>query len=360
MYLYSRILFIYLLVGGITEPLYAVVVGSNTVPSRQAGVTFPAVDGDNEMRGFAVFENGVTLATSGTSCIFNSYFPVSGTITLNNGTLNLSRNLVLQNPCTFDSLGTINGNSYRMDFQSTATNVMLPTQTNPFVVNNLEIVLNSDMVLRSPLQFRGSCTVTGNGYTLDTTAGTLVVANGASVLFRDVTLKNLSASRMYCTDSLGTVSLLNVTILQDASYSFTFGQLAIVGDVSMRGAQQFTYATNQVCTIASKATWYFDAGTTLRYAPSTSSQTLLRFADSLATLHLYEATLWSSNVGLRLTKGRFMVEGRCPVKNDGTSTAQAIIFGDGVSSAHDFTITSLDESGLDVQTGYVVNQNMGG
>lgn len=351
-----------LLIGcGVMRPMYPVVVGSNTVASRQALTTFPSTDNDNEMRGFAAFENGFTLATSGTSCIFNSYMPVSGTITMNGGTLNFSRTMVVQNPCTFASLGTINGNNYRLEFQSTTTVLTLPSQGNiTFTANNLELVLNSNVILKSPLQFQNSCIVTGNGYTLDTTAGTLVVANGAAVLFRDITLKNVSGSRLYCTDSLGTVSLLNVNFIQDAAYSFTFGQLAIVGDVNMRGSQQFTYATNQVCTIASKATWYFDSGMTFKYAPSTSSQNLLAFADSLSALRLYETTLWSTNVGLKLTKGRMIVEGQCPVKNDGTSTAQAIIFGDGASSANDFTIKPLDESGLVVQSGYVVSQNMGG
>jgi hypothetical protein len=100
----------------ISVPLHALVVGSNTTPSRPALTTFPAADGDNEMRGFAAFENGFTLQNSSTSCLYNSFFPISGTITFNGGTLELDRDLVLTNTVSFADGGIIDGNSYALEF----------------------------------------------------------------------------------------------------------------------------------------------------------------------------------------------------------------------------------------------------
>lgn len=97
------------------------VVGSSTTPSRQASYDFLAADGDNEMRGFAYFENGFTLENSSTSCLYTSFFPVSGTFCLNNGTLNLNRNLILSSNAVFGNAGKIDGNGYALEMPCTTT-----------------------------------------------------------------------------------------------------------------------------------------------------------------------------------------------------------------------------------------------
>lgn len=105
--------------------LHAVVIGSQTAISRQAQVTFPYSDNDNEARGFAAFEYGFNLENNLTSCIFNSVFPVGGSMQLFGGTLSLSQDLVLEGNTVFNTFGTINGNNMWVRFTK-AQQISLP------------------------------------------------------------------------------------------------------------------------------------------------------------------------------------------------------------------------------------------
>ncbi|MDR3550265.1 MAG: hypothetical protein P4L31_02545, partial [Candidatus Babeliales bacterium] len=53
-------------------PLFAVVIGSNSIPSLQPTIVFPASDSDNSVLGFAWMKNGFTLENAATSCLFAS------------------------------------------------------------------------------------------------------------------------------------------------------------------------------------------------------------------------------------------------------------------------------------------------
>ena len=94
-----------------------IVYGSDAVVSRQSVVTFPAPDVDNEMRGFGVFESGFTLANNTTTCLFNSFFPVSGIVNFNGGTLDLNLDLLFHNSVDIASAGTISGSGYSVGIE---------------------------------------------------------------------------------------------------------------------------------------------------------------------------------------------------------------------------------------------------
>jgi len=80
--------------------LKCVTIGSDTTASRQLKTFFPAADTSNTLRGFAVFEKGLTLEDKTTKCFFDAFFPVSGDIVLNGGSLSLLRDCELKNPFT--------------------------------------------------------------------------------------------------------------------------------------------------------------------------------------------------------------------------------------------------------------------
>lgn len=105
--------------------LRAVVIGSNTVTSQQALASFPSTDTTNQMLGFGAFVNGFTLAGGG-SCIFNSLYPVGGTVTLNGGTLSLSKDLIFLKGSTLYNGGVFTGNNRKITFLDTSA-LQLPT-----------------------------------------------------------------------------------------------------------------------------------------------------------------------------------------------------------------------------------------
>ncbi|MCX5921735.1 MAG: hypothetical protein NTX86_00160 [Candidatus Dependentiae bacterium] len=335
--------------------LYSVVIGSNTVPSVQGLASFPAVDVDNEMRGFAAFSGGFTLATAATSCIFNSLYPVIGNMTMNGGILNLSRKLVLGNTAVFANGGRINGNNYSLLLPNKISTFSFPAAVMTFV--DIAVQMNSDVALQALMTFTGVSVIDGQGYTLDCSSGSLAVGNGSSLALRNLTLTGLSAGKMYCTDSLGTFSFDNVTCVLSNNYTFTQGKLDILGDLMCTGPYVFCYQSTRTSTIYSQASLAFDAGMTFSYNASVSGS-LLAMADATASLALYETTLYSTVPGLNLTKGQLVVEGSCPVMSTASSSGNGIKLGDGSSASNNLTISILEESGLNLLSGFMVYQNV--
>jgi len=109
------------------DKLYGLTVGSNSTSSRQVRTLFPASQTNNSMQGFSVFEQGLILEDMQTTCTFDAFFPVSGTITLNGGTLWLARDMVLKSPLSIGS-GTVATQEAALDFPQNISTIDLPTQ----------------------------------------------------------------------------------------------------------------------------------------------------------------------------------------------------------------------------------------
>jgi len=96
--------------------LSGTVVGSDSACSRQGSATFLEIDSDNEMNGFAFFEDGFTLETVSTTCTFDSFFPVSGIVDMNYGTLYLRKDLKFDRATNLRNLGSVFGNGFSVEF----------------------------------------------------------------------------------------------------------------------------------------------------------------------------------------------------------------------------------------------------
>jgi len=326
----------------------------NTAVSIVPLTTFPTADPTNEMRGFGVFLNGVTLTNAATSCLFNDFFPVSGPITPNGGLFNLAKDMVLSGTnLSLVNGGLFNGNSHSLSFPDKAGSFRVP---GPTTIGNTELALYSDITLAGLVTFTNICTIEGNGYVLDVTGGTLAVGAGASLLMKNTILKNASGARLFCVDNLGTFSFENVTWILDASYSFTQGIIDVLYNLKLTGTQIFAYKSTKPLTIRSNSTLFFDTGMTFSY--DTTANNLLAFQDATSNLHLYETTLFANNVGLQLTKGTLIIDGACSLLSNATNATQGIALGDNVSAANNITVSVLAESGFNNQSGYFVMQNV--
>jgi len=96
-------------------------IGSDTTPSRQGAVTFYESDSDNEMNGFAALENGFTLETPNTTCTFDSFFPVSGTVEMNGGSLYLLKDLLFDAGVSVNSFGSLYGSDLEVEISENVT-----------------------------------------------------------------------------------------------------------------------------------------------------------------------------------------------------------------------------------------------
>jgi hypothetical protein len=347
-------LFFFYTLFSIQAQLFCGIIGSFSSPSRQPLAVFPAADSDNEMRGFAAFEAGFTLENASTSCLFNSYFPVGGTSTFNNGVLNLNLDLSFTSTANIANAGTINGNSYSLQLPHKNGTFTLHGMT----INNTRVMCGSDISLNGTLQFGGNCVFDLQGKKIYCSSGSIVAAAGASLLIKDGIVQGVHNGTLLCADSLATLSLSNVTIIQDANYSFTQGNLVILDSVVMTGSSRFVYQSSNPCTIASYSEWYFDSGMTFSYAPSSNSRDLIVMQDRSSVLSFNTTTLAATTTGLRLTKGTLRVDGTCQIVSDATVAAQAISLGDGTDASNDIAVQLLAESGFYVTSGFVVYNNI--
>lgn len=333
----------------------AIVVGSNAVPSRQGLFVFPTGDTDNEIRGFTTFESGFTLEDDATTCLYNAFFPIGGSVTLNGGVFTLAKHLKLASSAQFVNGGTIIGFSRVLELPNKLAIMDIPGS---IVFDSVTLVCRSDVALQGLATFKGTCIIEGHGHILDLHEGSFAVGNGASVIIKDMVINGLSDGQLYCTDSLGTVSLTDVIIQQDGHYSFTQGSFDIVGECVITGTQIFSYESDQISTIGSHGILSFDSGMTFSYAPSIASNNLILMTKETSVLHLYETALHVTTTGLGLTKGTLIIEGHCDLVSDATIASEGVSIGDGLSASNDITLKILPESKLNVLSGFFNYKNV--
>ncbi|MCK4517191.1 WD40 repeat domain-containing protein, partial [Candidatus Babeliales bacterium] len=130
-----------------TVQVSCVVIGSDTVVSRESAITFPSADIDNEIRGFAWMDNGFTLSNVATTCTFNAVFPVKGDVGLNGGTLYLNEDLCFKNDSSLTSVGNIYGNNHQVTFCSSINEIDFSGSVNGAkIVNLVDRVARGDTI----------------------------------------------------------------------------------------------------------------------------------------------------------------------------------------------------------------------
>ncbi len=105
----------------------AVTIGSDTTVSLQTRSFFKKGENStNLMKGFSVFWQGFILENANTTVSFNAFFPVSGDIVLNGGTLSLLNDIEFRNPFRI-GVGTIAGNGYALEIPRTLSYLDFPS-----------------------------------------------------------------------------------------------------------------------------------------------------------------------------------------------------------------------------------------
>ena len=87
-------------------------------------VTFVDSLPDNEVLGFAALQGGFLIDAPSTSAIFNSFFPVSGLVEFNFGTMTLLRDLIFREVTAYESLGIILGNDHVMELSAGISKIL--------------------------------------------------------------------------------------------------------------------------------------------------------------------------------------------------------------------------------------------
>ena len=90
-------------------------VGSDSdVGAAQSHIEFTAAS-NNEIRTYALMQNGFSFASGSVTCTLKTILPVSGTVDLNGGTISLQNDLSFSNVANLVEFGSVYGNSHKIE-----------------------------------------------------------------------------------------------------------------------------------------------------------------------------------------------------------------------------------------------------
>ena len=254
--------------------------------------------------------------------------------------------------------GCDNNNLYVYSAPSCASSVASSIE-----FTDLHISLCGNIALdNSQIIFKGESVIDGNGNIFDLSGtSTIIIDSNASLCLKDISLKGMLNSNIYCTDHTSTLLVDNCRWLMEVDYDFNAGHLDILHDFEIIGSgYNFSYKTDQRSTILANSRLILHDGVTFSYIPTLADKNLIDLFNSTSDIILRGATLFCSSIGLRLTKGNLIVERKSFLECDGSNYAEAICFGDGASADNDLHIETIGAANLEVSSGYVVYDNISG
>ena len=323
--------------------LESVSVGSDGAVSRQGSVEFPEADSDNMMKGFAAFENGFTFETASTSCTFDSFFPVSGTVNMKGGTLYLLKDLIFDSEASINGMGDIYGNGNLLQFSESIT-----TLSNSALIDNTVMSLDNNILWKMATVIQDECSIDGkNNIMTVEDAGAVTVTTGAQLTLKNLELKGLTGENFKCHSDDASIVFENCKIRLDHDFAFATGSILFEGETVFTGTNKFIYSSSRTSTIAAGAKVIFDHGTTFKYNPSVANRDLIYMTNDTSSICLNGCTLHSTATGVRLTRGKLILDNLVTLSAEGSNVSESICFGNGIASG-DLTVKVLSDVDLDV------------
>lgn len=350
------IILLVLLLGGAVWPLQAASLDYTASVNYQSSL-YPFAGGDVG-RGFVKLDGGFSVPASG-EITLNLFFPVAGTINLNNtGAIALAGDLMLASGARFSSGGTIDG-------------------------QNHSIILNSDLVIPAGkiLYITGNTTIDGQGHALifnnGNPGGSLIVAGGSGtkLILKNITIEGLK-SYSDGSHALGfdgatsqTIEFDDAMIHMSGDFIFTGGALSIRHDVKMYGLflqeywperqpTLFQYLSASHCTVQKNSMLSIDMTVGFIYMPVDESSKHFIFKDRSSRIFLNGSTLYvPQSIGLVLTKGHMLVDHRSFLQSDGrVDNGQSIQFGTG-QVQNDMALDIFPGAACEIEDASVVYKN---
>jgi hypothetical protein len=316
--------------------------GSETALSVEPFYTFPAADSDNAMLGFGWFKNGFGLEDGSTSCTFDSVFPVSGDVYLNDGTLSLSADLLFRNittwytsgeilgKTTWYTSGEILGNNYLVDLSSSITG--LGSVLYEQIFDNTNVNINSDLIISGSVTFRGNCIFNGNGkrITLDDN-GYILIDSSSTVSFKDLTILRIADENISCVDDTASINFSGVNWLQAGDFKFSSGSILFTKNSFFSGAYTFSYESGMTSTIESNSRWTVKDSMRLSIGRkiADSSYEPLYLTDDTSSLKLSNCTFGVTSSGMKLINGVIDISNQLVLDAVSTSSQYGLVLGDG-------------------------------
>ena len=146
----------------------------------------------------------------------------------------------------------------------------------------------------------------------------------------------------------------------DGNFSFTLGQVDIVGTVNIVGdGFTLTWESDQELTIGTDSKLILGEGVTFDYDPTGNSRNLLVFTDNSSELVMsQDSTLNAGTSGINLTKGTLVVNANATLSAESSTAASEITFGDGSTSSNDIKVEIGNAVELQLSQGALDHNNV--
>lgn len=220
---------------------------------------------------------------------------------------------------------------------------------------NVRLSFNSNVRIRSPIRFEGTCVVNGGGNIVDLLGtASIIVANSGELYVENATLRGIHDSNISVLDDDGLLAVRDIQWLQDSYYTFTQGAISISGKVQMSGDYIFAYQSKMTSTLEDKSLWKLDSGFTFSYDPlftSTLDPSVFEMSGIDSTLKIDNASIHDARAW-KLTTGTLVLSRN--VKLYGEPLLGTIF---GSDSGEDLNVELLPGAKLHVMQGILNNKN---
>lgn len=216
-------------IGGGTNTL--TLAGTNTINANfgTIGEAFAISGTGNCINGMVSLNNAIALTNAGTSLSIGLEGKLNQSITLNGGTLTLTKDLALKDGVFILGTGTIDVGNYSLKLPYEGASVWSSAIT---WQNANDVTISRYTTLNSTWNFNGGTNnLNGGGSILDLSGGgTLNVGAGATLNIIGVHIKGLGSGGGNITiNATGNVNLVNTTLELVGNYALSAGTMTVVG-----------------------------------------------------------------------------------------------------------------------------------
>ena len=222
-------------------------------------------------------------------------------------------------------------------------------QQNYMLLDNTNLVFNSDAEFIVTTTFSGLCTINGNGNKVYLNEdGSFNIASGSQLKLKNLELVNLKQTNLQCLADDASIIFEDCILTITSDYTFDTGSILFKGDVVISGTNKFIYSSSWSSTIDINSVLKINNGSTFSYVPSVAARDLMYMENNTSSLYLDNCTLHSTTTGLRLTRGKLFIENLVTLDADGDDCSEAICFGNINYTTSDLEINILAGANLDV------------
>ncbi len=317
---------------------------------------------NNRISGDLVLGNDIVLQDINASLTCALVRSLSQNIQMNSGTLFLEENLKFVDGKMILGNGTVRCNKRKVILGSQE----MTWNGSIYFDNGNDFELNAGLHLAQTWTFSGSNnTIIGNGSVLSLEDhGNIVVERGASLVLKNILIKNVSNGNIRCLDDSGKITFQDVTLVLDDTFSFSKGSFDVLGYLDLSGSNTFVLQPTQPCTIKAASVLSVEPRMTLSVDFITTRTDMLLFEDSSSLLSLRNCTLYVTTTGLLLKGGALSIKGLVnayvELKQDElflSSLPLGITIGDN-SVSNDCIIEIQNGSQLFIQNGWFIYKNI--